>query len=89
MSDQYELVSSEQTRFIKRPNGRYCIWNEQETVDELNALHQENKRLRYLENLAEELIAKNRRLLVAGDEMFKWSERVGQEFWLKAKETKP
>ena len=24
----------------------------------------------------------------AGDEMFKWSERVGQEFWMKAKEDK-
>ena len=30
-----------------------------------------------------------KRLEEAGDEMFKWSERVGQEFWLKAKETKP
>lgn len=25
----------------------------------------------------------------AGDEMFKWSERVGQEYWMKAKEAKP
>jgi len=29
-----------------------------------------------------------KRLEEAGDEMFKWSERVGQEFWLKAKEAK-
>ena len=29
-----------------------------------------------------------KRLEEAGDEMFKWSERVGQEFWMKAKEDK-
>lgn len=29
------------------------------------------------------------RLEEAGDEMFKWSERVGQEYWMKAKEDKP
>ena len=30
-----------------------------------------------------------KRLEEAGDEMFKWSERVGQEFWTAAKEAKP
>ena len=42
--------------------------------------------------LERELNAANqriKRLEEAGDEMFKWSERVGQEFWLKAKEAKP
>jgi len=29
-----------------------------------------------------------KRLEEAGDEMFKWSEREGQEFWMKAKEDK-
>jgi hypothetical protein len=35
--------------------------------------------------------AKNRikRLEEAGDKMFPWSERVGQEFWTEAKEAKP
>jgi len=30
-----------------------------------------------------------KRLEEAGDAMFPWSERVGQEFWTKAKEAKP
>lgn len=29
-----------------------------------------------------------KRLEEAGDKMFPWSERVGQEFWTKAKEAK-
>ena len=29
-----------------------------------------------------------KRLEEAGDAMFPWSERVGQEFWTKAKESK-
>jgi hypothetical protein len=39
----------------------------------------------------DELIAANnriKRLEEAGDAMFPWSERVGQEFWTKAKEDK-
>ena len=30
-----------------------------------------------------------KRLKDAGDKMFPWSERVGQEFWTAAKEAKP
>ena len=30
-----------------------------------------------------------KRLEEAGDKMFPWSERVGQEFWTAAKEAKP
>ena len=30
-----------------------------------------------------------KRLEEAGDAMFPWSERVGQEFWNQAKEAKP
>ena len=44
----------------------------------------------------DELLKENRqlkdrikRLEEAGDAMFPWSERVGQEFWTKAKEAKP
>ena len=43
-------------------------------------------------DLERELNAANeriKRLEHAGDEMFKWSERVGQEFWTAAKEAKP
>jgi hypothetical protein len=34
------------------------------------------------------LIDRIKRLEEAGDAMFPWSERVGQEFWTKAKEDK-
>jgi chromosome segregation ATPase len=34
------------------------------------------------------LIDRIKRLEEAGDAMFPWSERVGQEFWTKAKEAK-
>ena len=46
----------------------------------------------FARQLERELNAANdriKRLEEAGDEMFKWSERVGQEFWAKAKEAKP
>ncbi len=39
--------------------------------------------------LIRELQDRIKRLEEAGDEMFKWSERVGQEYWMKAKEAKP
>ena len=48
----------------------------------------ESKLVRQLER---ELNAANdriKRLEEAGDEMFKWSERVGQEYWMKANEAK-
>jgi len=38
---------------------------------------------------AEEAKQRIQRLEEAGDAMFPWSERVGQEFWTKAKEAKP
>jgi hypothetical protein len=46
----------------------------------------------FAEQLERELNAANeriKRLEEAGDQMFPWSERVGQEFWTKAKEAKP
>ena len=36
----------------------------------------------------QELQDRIKRLEAAGDAMFPWSERVGQEFWTKAKEAK-
>ena len=45
----------------------------------------------FARTLERELNAANeriKRLEEAGDAMFPWSERVGQEFWTKAKEAK-
>ena len=39
-------------------------------------------------NTSGELERRIKRLIDAGDAMFPWSERVGQEFWIKAKEDK-
>ena len=39
-------------------------------------------------NTSGELERRIKRLIDAGDAMFPWSERVGQEFWTKAKEDK-
>jgi hypothetical protein len=45
----------------------------------------------YLELVHKHTLAEDRikRLEEAGDKMFPWSERVGQEFWTEAKEAKP
>ncbi len=48
-------------------------------------------RIEFAKQLERELNAANeriKRLEEAGDAMFPWSERVGQEFWTKAKEDK-
>ena len=54
-------------------------------ADESNELRAEEARLL---NTNGELLRRITRLEKAGDEMFKWSERVGQEYWTKAKEAK-
>ena len=53
--------------------------------EELNELRSDEARLL---NSNGELERRIKRLLEAGDKMFPWSERVGQEFWTKAKEAK-
>jgi len=66
---------------------------------ELNSAQQRIKRLEEannelraeearLLNTNGELERRIKRLIDAGDAMFPWSERVGQEFWNKAKEDK-
>ena len=60
--------------------------------DGIKRLEEENNELRAEEarllNTNGELERRVKRLIDAGDAMFPWSERVGQEFWNKAKEAK-
>ena len=60
--------------------------------DRIKRLEEENNELRAEEarllNTNGELERRIKRLIDAGDAMFPWSERVGQEFWTKAKEAK-
>jgi hypothetical protein len=58
----------------------------QEATFEIERLKKSNLQLR---EGSEEQKQRIKRLEEAGDEMFKWSERVGQEYWTKAKEAKP
>ena len=59
----------------------------------IERLEEENNGLRAEEarflNTNGELERRIKRLIDAGDAMFPWTERVGQEFWNKAKEDKP
>ena len=54
-------------------------WCAEQVRAQVNTLEAQNR----------ELLERIKRLNEAGDEMFKWSERVGQEYWMKAKEAKP
>jgi uncharacterized protein YdcH (DUF465 family) len=60
--------------------------------DDIKRLEEENNELRAEEarllNTNGELERRIKRLIDAGDAMLPWSERVGQEFWTKAKEAK-
>ena len=60
--------------------------------DRIKRLEEENNELRAEEarllNTNGELERRVKRLIDAGDAMFPWSERVGQEFWNQAKEAK-
>ena len=63
-----------------------------ELLERIKRLEEENNELRAEEarllNTNGELERRIKRLIDAGDAMFPWSERVGQEFWTKAKEDK-
>jgi cell division septum initiation protein DivIVA len=65
----------------------------QRLEDRIKRLEEELNELRSNEagllNSNGELERRIKRILEAGDKMFPWSERVGQEFWTKAKEAKP
>jgi cell division septum initiation protein DivIVA len=54
--------------------------------EELNELRSDEARLL---NSNGELERRIKLILEAGDKMFPWSERVGQEFWTEAKEAMP
>jgi predicted RNase H-like nuclease (RuvC/YqgF family) len=60
--------------------------------ERIKRLEEENNELRAEEarllNTNGELERRVKRLIDAGDAMFPWSERVGQEFWNQAKEAK-
>ena len=76
-------------------NGNLCRQLERElnaANDGIKRLEEENNELRAEEarllNTNGELERGIKRLIDAGDAMFPWSERVGQEFWNIAKEAK-
>ena len=64
----------------------------EDRAERIKRLEEENNELRAEEarllNTNGELERRVKRLIDAGDAMFPWSERVGQEFWTKAKEAK-
>ena len=64
----------------------------EDRAERIKRLEEENNELRAEEarllNTNGELERRIKRLIDAGDAMFPWSERVGQEFWNKAKEAK-
>lgn len=60
-------------------NEERLTWCAEQVRAQVNTLEAQNR----------ELLERIKRLEQAGDEMFKWSERVGQEYWMKAKEAKP
>ena len=74
---------------VKLPEG---IGDVRQYQDRVKQLEEENNELRAEEarllNTNGELERRIKRLIDAGDAMFPWSERVGQEFWNKAKEAK-
>ena len=63
-----------------------------ELLERIKQLDEENNELRAEEarllNTNGELERRIKRFMDAGDAMFPWSERGGQEFWNKAKEDK-
>jgi hypothetical protein len=74
---------------VKLPEG---IGDVRQYQDRIMLLEEAGNELRAEEarllNTNGELERRVKRLIDAGDAMFPWSERVGQEFWTKAKEDK-
>jgi len=80
---------SDTPRTDEQINGKPCTRFEILAGDSLRNAAVPSEFARTIErelNAAQERI---KRLEEAGDAMFPWSERVGQEFWTKAKEAKP
>lgn len=84
-----------QSALLDHPDAGFAkIWKVGCDIErELNTANAEIERLTakvaQLYAGAEEAKQRIQRLEEAGDAMFPWSERVGQEFWTKAKEAKP
>ena len=76
----------------KRKDIVYLATEKVKLEERLQRLEEENDELRAEEarllNTNGELERRVKRLIDAGDAMFPWSERVGQEFWNQAKEAK-
>ena len=76
----------------KRKDIVYLATEKVKLEERLQRLEEENNELRAEEarllNTNGELERRIKRLIDAGDAMFPWSERVGQEFWNIAKEAK-
>lgn len=83
MNDRQNIMINQWTSNTEilrvKPDGEFTLGN---GVDPLVALGELSKAfIRQQDRI--------KRLEEAGNEMFKWSERVGQEYWLKAREAKP
>ena len=86
------LIHTPDDRKLKDVNPQFIVQELNRKADRIKRLEEENNELRAEEarllNTNGELERRIKRLIDAGDAMFPWSERVGQEFWIKAKETK-
>jgi len=80
---------SDTPRTDEQINGKPCTRYEVYLGDALRDAWVPSQFARQLERELNAANDKIKRLEEAGDEMFKWSERVGQEYWTKAKESKP
>ena len=99
LGDTNKMVETPRTDEAQFGTGRVSVSFARQLERELNAandrikrLEEENNELRAEEarllNTNGELERRIKRLIDAGDAMFPSSERVGQEFWNKAKEVK-
>ena len=86
------LIHTPDDRKLKDVNPQFIFRELNRMADSIKRLEEENNELRAEEarllNTNGELERRIKRLIDAGDAMFPWSERVGQEFWNQAKEAK-
>ena len=92
-TDRALQLSDGQWSFVLRDTARELERELNAANERIKRLEEENNELRAEEarllNTNGELERRIKRLIDAGDAMFPWSERVGQEYWTKAKEAKP
>ena len=85
-------IKTTEGKFLSDIRPRGIVKELNRMADRIKRLEEENNELRAEEarllNTNGELERGIKRLIDAGDAMFPWSERVGQEFWTKAKEAK-